>query len=149
MPSAGGELRSAVDTLIVIPNQRLIEISGRTTTTKEAFAQADDVLFQAVRGISQIITEPGLINVDFADVRAIMGEMGMAKGIDKISVDHGRMMLKNARGLFNEVMSGKDMMDMHMGGKTPESDEVMQNTHRLAEAELRVLMLLDDMPGVK
>jgi cell division protein FtsZ len=72
------ELRSAVDTLIVIPNQRLIEISGRTTTTKEAFAQADDVLFQAVRGISQIITEPGLINVDFADVRAIMGEMGMA-----------------------------------------------------------------------
>ncbi|RMD82332.1 MAG: cell division protein FtsZ [Candidatus Dadabacteria bacterium] len=72
------ELRVAVDTLIVIPNQRLIEVSGRTTTTKEAFQQADDVLLQAVRGISQIITEPGLINVDFADVRTIMAEMGMA-----------------------------------------------------------------------
>jgi cell division protein FtsZ len=72
------ELRAAVDTLIVIPNQRLIEISGRSTTAKEAFGQADDVLLQAVRGISQIITEPGLINVDFADVRTIMAEMGMA-----------------------------------------------------------------------
>ncbi len=72
------ELRSAVDTLIAIPNQRLIEVSGRTTTAVEAFAQADDVLLQAVRGISQIITEPGLINVDFADVRTIMAEMGMA-----------------------------------------------------------------------
>ncbi len=72
------ELRAAVDTLIAIPNQRLIEVAGRNTTTIEAFAQADDVLLQAVRGISQIITEPGLINVDFADVRTIMGEMGMA-----------------------------------------------------------------------
>jgi cell division protein FtsZ len=72
------ELRAAVDTLIAIPNQRLIEISGRTTTAMEAFSQADDVLLQAVRGISQIITEPGLINVDFADVRTIMAEMGMA-----------------------------------------------------------------------
>jgi cell division protein FtsZ len=72
------ELRAAVDTLIAIPNQRLIEISGRSTTAKEAFAQADDVLLQAVRGISQIITEAGLINVDFADVRTIMSEMGMA-----------------------------------------------------------------------
>jgi len=72
------ELRSAVDTLIVIPNQRLIEISGRSTTALEAFQKADEVLLQAVRGISQIITEPGLINVDFADVRTIMAEMGMA-----------------------------------------------------------------------
>ncbi len=72
------ELRQAVDTLIAIPNQRLIEVSGRTTTAVEAFQQADDVLLQAVRGISQIITEPGLINVDFADVRTIMAEMGMA-----------------------------------------------------------------------
>ncbi len=72
------ELRTSCDTLIAIPNQRLIEISGRTTTAVEAFSQADDVLLQAVRGISQIITEPGLINVDFADVRTIMAEMGMA-----------------------------------------------------------------------
>ncbi len=72
------ELRGSCDTLIAIPNQRLIEISGRTTSALEAFRQADDVLLQAVRGISQIITEPGLINVDFADVRTIMAEMGMA-----------------------------------------------------------------------
>ena len=72
------ELRASVDTLIVIPNQRLIEVSGRTTTAMQAFEAADDVLLQAVRGISQIITEPGLINVDFADVRTIMSEMGMA-----------------------------------------------------------------------
>jgi cell division protein FtsZ len=56
----------------------LIEICGRSTTALEAFLKADEVLLQAVRGISQIITEPGLINVDFADVRTIMAEMGMA-----------------------------------------------------------------------
>ena len=72
------ELRAACDTLIVIPNQRLIEIASRSTTAREAFKRADDVLLHAVRGISQIITEPGTINVDFADVRAIMSEMGMA-----------------------------------------------------------------------
>ncbi|MFQ5477632.1 MAG: cell division protein FtsZ [Candidatus Binatia bacterium] len=72
------EMRAAVDTLIVIPNQRLVEISGRATTALDAFAAADDVLYQAVRGIAQIITEAGLINVDFADVRTIMSEMGMA-----------------------------------------------------------------------
>ncbi len=72
------ELRAACDTLIVIPNQRLIEIASRSTTALEAFKKADDVLLHAVRGISQIITEPGTINVDFADVRTIMSEMGMA-----------------------------------------------------------------------
>ena len=72
------ELRAACDTLIVIPNQRLIEIASRSTTAIEAFKKADDVLLHAVRGISQIITEPGTINVDFADVRTIMSEMGMA-----------------------------------------------------------------------
>ncbi|HYB99636.1 MAG TPA: cell division protein FtsZ [Candidatus Limnocylindrales bacterium] len=72
------ELRGACDTLIVIPNQRLIEIASRSTTALEAFKKADDVLLHAVRGISQIITEPGTINVDFADVRTIMSEMGMA-----------------------------------------------------------------------
>ena len=72
------ELRAACDTLIVIPNQRLIEIASRSTTAREAFKKADDVLLHAVRGISQIITEPGTINVDFADVRTIMSEMGMA-----------------------------------------------------------------------
>ena len=78
----------------------------------------------------------------------MLGDMGMAKGVDDISVDHGRMMLKNARALFNDIMSGKNMMNMHMGGTTPESDELMNYTHRLAEAQLQVLTLLDDMPAI-
>jgi hypothetical protein len=78
----------------------------------------------------------------------MLGEMGMAKGVDDISVDHGRMMLKNARSLFNDIMSGKNMMNMHMGGTTPESDAMMKYTHQLAEAQLQVLNLLDDMPEV-
>jgi len=78
----------------------------------------------------------------------MLGEMGMAKGVDEISVDHGRMMLKNARSLFNDIMSGKDMMDMHKAGTSPESDELMKYTHRLAEAQLQVLTLLDDMPAM-
>ncbi len=79
----------------------------------------------------------------------MLGDMGMAKGVDDISVNHGRMMLKNARALFNDIMSGKTMMNMHMGGKTPESDELMKFTHKLAEAQLQVLTLLDEMPAVK
>jgi hypothetical protein len=78
----------------------------------------------------------------------MLGEMGMAKGVDEISVDHGRMMLKNARSLFNDIMSGKDMMDMHKAGTSPESDERMKYTHRLTEAQLQVLTLLDDMPAM-
>jgi hypothetical protein len=79
----------------------------------------------------------------------MLGDMGMAKGVDSISVEHGKMMLKNARALFNDIMSGKTMMNMHMGGTTPESDALMKYTHKLAEAQLQVITLLDDMPGVK
>src|ERR1700721_3736717 len=72
------ELKDAVDTLITIPNQRLLSIASRTTSLREAFQKADDVLLQAVRGISELVTVHGLINLDFADVRSIMAEMGMA-----------------------------------------------------------------------
>ena len=72
------ELRNAVDTLITIPNQRLLNVVGRQTPLTEAFRTADDVLRQAVQGISDLITVPGLINLDFADVQTIMAEMGMA-----------------------------------------------------------------------
>jgi cell division protein FtsZ len=72
------ELKETVDTLIVIPNQRLLSIAAKTTTMLEAFNKADDVLLQAVRGISDLIITPGLINLDFADVRAVMAEMGLA-----------------------------------------------------------------------
>ncbi|HSM51200.1 MAG TPA: cell division protein FtsZ [Thermoanaerobaculia bacterium] len=72
------ELRGAVDTLITIPNERLLSYVERGTPLAEAFRIADDVLRQAVQGISDLITIPGEVNVDFADVRAIMGGMGMA-----------------------------------------------------------------------
>jgi cell division protein FtsZ len=71
-------LKQNVDTLIVIPNQRLLSIAAKTTTMLEAFHRADDVLLQAVRGISDLIITPGLINLDFADVRTVMAEMGLA-----------------------------------------------------------------------
>jgi len=72
------ELRKVVDTLIVIPNQRLINLTTEKTSILEGFKIADEVLLQAVRGISDLITIPGLINLDFADVRTVMNNMGMA-----------------------------------------------------------------------
>lgn len=72
------ELKENVDTLITIPNQKLLSVAGKTTTLMEAFQKADDVLLQAVRGISDLIVTPGLINLDFADVRTVMSEMGLA-----------------------------------------------------------------------
>jgi len=73
-----GEVKDAVDTLIAIPNQRLLSIAGRNTSLLDTFKKADDILYHAVRGISDLITVHGLINLDFADVRTIMAEMGMA-----------------------------------------------------------------------
>src|ERR1700733_16144305 len=71
-------LQSCVDTLITIPNDRLLSVAGQKTTMLDAFRKADDVLLNAVQGISDLITIPGLINVDFADVRTIMKDMGRA-----------------------------------------------------------------------
>jgi len=72
------ELRKQVDTCIVIPNQKLLSIVERATPLTEAFDLANQVLYGATRGISELITVPGLINVDFADVRTVMKEMGDA-----------------------------------------------------------------------
>jgi cell division protein FtsZ len=72
------KLKEVVDSLIVIPNDRLLGLSGKNTSILDAFKPSDDVLRQAVQGISDLITTSGLINVDFADVKAIMSERGMA-----------------------------------------------------------------------
>jgi cell division protein FtsZ len=72
------ELKSAVDTVISIPNERLLETVNLDTSIQDAFKMADDILRQAVQGISDLITKPGLINLDFADVKSIMKGMGMA-----------------------------------------------------------------------
>ncbi len=72
------ELGKHVDSLITIPNERLLAVLGKSTSLLDAFKAANDVLLNAVQGIAELITRPGLINVDFADVRTVMGEMGMA-----------------------------------------------------------------------
>ena len=72
------ELKANVDTLIVIPNERLLTITAKATTMLQAFQKADDILLQAVRGIADLIITPGLINLDFADVRTVMAETGLA-----------------------------------------------------------------------
>jgi len=72
------ELKEYVDSLIIIPNQRLLNVAGKNTSVLDAFKMADEVLLSAVRGISDLITGHGLINVDFADVKTVMGERGMA-----------------------------------------------------------------------
>ncbi|KAF0675463.1 cell division protein FtsZ [Profundibacterium mesophilum] len=71
-------LQKMVDTLIIIPNQNLFRLANEKTTFTEAFALADDVLYQGVKGVTDLMVRPGLINLDFADVRAVMDEMGKA-----------------------------------------------------------------------
>ena len=81
------ELRECVDTVITIPNERLLATIDRTTSLTQAFTKADDVLYQAIQGISDLILMPGLINLDFADVTTIMSGMGLA--IMGTGVGHG------------------------------------------------------------
>ena len=72
------ELEQEVDAIISIPNDRLLSLAGKDTSFKDAFARCDEVLRQAVEGISDLITTPGIINVDFADIKAIMSDAGSA-----------------------------------------------------------------------
>ena len=72
------ELQQHVDSLITIPNEKLLSVMGKSTSLLEAFKSANDVLLGAVQGIADLIIRPGMINVDFADVRTVMSEMGMA-----------------------------------------------------------------------
>jgi cell division protein FtsZ len=117
-------LREAVDTLIVIPNDKLLEVIERRTSMQEAFRIADDVLLRGVQGISDIITVPGLINVDFADVKAIMSLSGSAiMGIGRGSgegraLEAARMAvnsplletsIEGASGVIFNVTGGPDM----------------------------------------
>ena len=79
------ELKKYVDSLITIPNEKLLTVLGKQITLLDAFKAANDVLLGAVQGIADLITRPGLINVDFADVRTVMSEMGMAPMIQPMA----------------------------------------------------------------
>jgi cell division protein FtsZ len=70
------ELEKCVDTLIVIPNQKLLELDNKALAFKDAFALVDEVLYQGIKGVTDVLVKPGLINLDFADVRTIMTDMG-------------------------------------------------------------------------
>jgi cell division protein FtsZ len=119
------ELKSVVDTVITIPNQRLLAVAGKSTSMVDAFKKVDEVLLQAVKGISDLINIHGLVNVDFADVKTIMSEMGMAlmgTGIaegDNKALEAAQkaissplledISIEGARGLLINVAGGPDM----------------------------------------
>jgi cell division protein FtsZ len=118
------KLKEQVDTLIVIPNDRLLEMADKRTSLADSFRLADEVLRQGIQGISELITVPGLINLDFADVRAIMSEGGaalMAVGIgegDDRAVQAAGQAINNrllditidgARGILFNITGGPDM----------------------------------------
>jgi len=118
------ELKDKVDTLIVIPNQRILDVVDRKLSLLDAFKVADSVLTQGVQGISEIITMPGLINVDFADVRAIMSNagsslMGIGSGIGEnraqtaarsaISSPLLEISMEGARGVLFNIVGGQDL----------------------------------------
>lgn len=118
------KLKEQADTLIVIPNDRLLQIIDRRVTVQQSFKLADDVLRQGVQGISELITVPGLINLDFADVRTIMSEGGaalMAVGVGKgegaarmaaeqaISSQLLDITIDGARGILFNVTGGNDL----------------------------------------
>lgn len=84
------ELEKEVDAILVIPNDRLIVISGKDLGFRQAFGMCDEVLKQAVEGISELITTPGMINVDFADIKAVMSDAGSALMGVGIAAGEGR-----------------------------------------------------------
>jgi cell division protein FtsZ len=100
------ELKENVDTLIPIPNQRLLSIAGRNTSMVETFKKADDVLLQSVQGISDLITIHGRINLDFADVRTIMSEMGIAMMGAGLSSGENRAVEAAQRAISSPLLEG-------------------------------------------
>src|SRR4029077_10272626 len=99
-------LRDCVDTIITIPNERLLTIIDRTTPMTEAFATADDVLRQAIQGISDLILVPGLINLDFADVKTIMAGMGLAMMGAGVAEGPDRAMEAARRAISSPLLEG-------------------------------------------
>ncbi|MBM3525659.1 MAG: cell division protein FtsZ, partial [Alphaproteobacteria bacterium] len=119
------ELEKYVDTLIIIPNQNLFRIANEKTTFAEAFKMADEVLYSGVRGVTDLMVMPGLINLDFADVRSVMSEMGKAmmgtgeaegerRALDAAEAAINNPLLddtsmKGARGVLINITGGMDM----------------------------------------
>jgi len=143
------ELGKHVDTLIIIPNQKLIGAVGKHTTMLEAFRKADDVLLQAVRGIAELITHTGYMNVDFADVKAVMSETagmammgsGAASGESRACEAAERAIssplledvdIHGARGILVNVTGNEDMT-------LAEYDEAVSIIHNMADEDANII----------
>ncbi|MCA1654622.1 MAG: cell division protein FtsZ, partial [Sphingomonadales bacterium] len=142
------ELQKHVDTLIVIPNQNLFRLANADTTFKQAFEMADEVLQQGVRGITDLMVMPGLINLDFADVRSVMGEMGKAMmgtgeaGGDNRAIEAAEkaisnplldgVSMKGAKGVIISITGGEDMRLM-------EVDEAASHIKELVDPDANII----------
>ena len=142
------ELQKHVDTLIVIPNQNLFLVAKAETTFKEAFMLADEVLQQGVRSITDLMVMPGLINLDFADVRSVMGEMGKAmmgtgegEGDNRAleAAEHAianplldGVSMQGAKGVIISIIGGEDM-------KLLEVDEAANHIRELVDPEANII----------
>jgi len=119
------ELQKVVDTLIIIPNQNLFRLANENTTFTDAFSMADDVLYQGVKGVTDLMVRPGIINLDFADVRSVMDEMGKAmmgtgeasgedraKKAAELAIANpllDEISLKSAKGVLINITGSSDM----------------------------------------
>src|SRR3982751_3997675 len=142
------ELQQHVDTLIVIPNQNLFRLANSETTFKEAFEMADEVLQQGVRGITDLMVMPGLINLDFADVRSVMSEMGKAMmGTGEAEGDNRAIeaaeqaianplldgvSMRGAKGVIISITGGEDMRLM-------EVDEAANHIRELVDPDANII----------
>lgn len=151
-------LKKEVDTLITIPNQRLLAVAGRNTTLLDTFKKADDVLHQAVKGISDLILFEGLVNVDFADVKSVMSEMGLAMMGSGEGVGENRALdaaekaissplledisIHGARGVLINVTAGPDVT-------LQEINEAAELIHAEAHEEANIIwgMVIDPELG--
>ncbi len=142
-------LQKMVDTLIIIPNQNLFRLANEKTTFTEAFSMADDVLYQGVKGVTDLMVRPGLINLDFADVRAVMDEMGKAmmgtgeatgedraiqaaeKAIANPLLDE--ISLRGARGVLINITGGYDLTLFEL-------DEAANRIREEVDAEANIIV---------
>jgi cell division protein FtsZ len=149
------QLKSVADTVIAIPNDRLLQTASEETRSEDAFRMADDVLRQAVQGVTDLITKPGLINLDFADVRTIMKNMGQAYLGTGSAAGHNRVVeaaqraisspllcetsIEGSQGMLINVTGGKDLGLL-------EVSRAVEIINRLAHPEANVIfgMVIDD-----
>ncbi len=166
-----GELEQEVDALIVIPNDRLLTIASKDTGFKQAFAMCDEVLRQAVEGISELIINPGIMNVDFADIRAVLHDagsalmgVGIASGedrakkaaIDAINSPLLDISINGARGVLINVSGGDDLgiLEVHEAAKIiTESIDAeakvifgMSTDERLKKGEVKITVIATGFP---